>query len=76
MKIKEIKEVDNVYIVTLTPNLWIEKLFGVKEKIEKFKCTGATFIFGGGSVYVDRTGEELCNNSFIGTSIDKWKRSW
>ena len=78
MKIKEIKKVEGTYLVyevVFRPN-WIEKIFGVKEKIKKFKDTGKTYVFGGQSVYIDENGDELGNYSYISESIDRWKRRW
>jgi len=78
MKIKEIKKVEGtrlVYEITFRPN-WIEKIFGVKEKVKKFKDTGKTYALGGQSVYIDESGDELGNYSYISESIDRWKRRW
>lgn len=78
MKIKEIKQQENrsdIFIVTFTPN-WLEKLFGKKEKQKEFKDTGREFTFGGGTLYVDRSGVKLNNFSKIGDAIDNFRRSW
>lgn len=78
MKIKKVeRHKDNYYryLVTLTPN-WLEKLFGVKEKIEEFLDTKNEFLFGGGSVYVKRNGEKLYNGHYIAKAIDNFKRAW
>lgn len=78
MKIKEIKEKENcysIYVVTLTPN-WFEKLFGVKEKENEYKDTGATYMFGGGRAYIKKNGDDLGNGHWISEAIDKWRRRW
>ena len=78
MKIKEIKKVEGTYLVyevVFRPN-WIEKIFGVKERVKKFKDTGSTYLFGGQSVYMDQSGNKLGNYSYISESIDRWKRRW
>ena len=59
MKIKEIKEKEgdySIYVVTFKPN-WIEKLFGVEEKQKEYKDTRSNYVFGGGSVYIDKNGK-------------------
>jgi hypothetical protein len=42
MKITKIEKKDNIYSVTKTPNL-IQKIFGVKERIERYKYKGEVF---------------------------------
>ena len=78
MKIKEIKRKENayfVYEVTLTPN-WLERLFGVEEKTKEYRDRDASYTFGGGNVYIDKSGEELGNGNWIGEAIDKFRRKW
>lgn len=78
MKIKEIKlKKDSycIYQVTFTPN-WLEKLFGIKEETKEYKYGDATYTFGGGNVYIDKSGKELGNGNWIGEAIDKFRRSW
>lgn len=78
MKIKEIKRRKgsySVYEVTFEPN-WLEKLFGVKEKTKEYKDTNSTYTFGGGNVYIDKKGNMLGNNNWIGEAIDNFIRSW
>jgi hypothetical protein len=72
-KIEKDKDKYNIYCVTLAPN-FIEKFFGVKERVEKFKDTGSEYWSGGGIVYVNQDGEHLGNGSSIGEAIDKWRR--
>jgi hypothetical protein len=79
MKIKSIeKEKDrfnDIYLVTFEPN-WLEKLFGIKEKLEKYKDTGEVFTFGGGHVYINQDGEQLINHNSIGETLDNFRRKW
>jgi hypothetical protein len=78
MKIKEIKEKEDsfsIYVVTLRPN-WVEKLFGVKEKVCEYKDTGDTYRFGGGHVYLKKNGTGLGNGHWISDAIDIWRRRW
>jgi hypothetical protein len=42
MKISKIEKKDGIYFVTKTPNL-IQRLFGVKEKIERYKHNNEVF---------------------------------
>ena len=78
MRITEIKRKENtlsVYEVTFQPN-WLEKLFGVVEKQKEYRNSGSTYSFGGGTVYIDKDGNYLSNGSYIGESIDKWRRQF
>jgi hypothetical protein len=78
MKIKEIKRKEDsysIYEVTFTPN-WLEKLFGIKEKTKEYKETSSSYTFGGGSVYIDKKGNQLGNGNWIGKAIDNFNRSW
>ena len=80
MNIKEIKQKEgsySTYQVTFTPN-WLEKLFGLKEETKEYKDTDATYLSGGGSVYIDKKGDKLNNGNWIGKAIDKFRylRNW
>lgn len=79
MKITKIENEGRVYSITFKPN-WVEALLGIKEKIKKYKDTGATYSFGGGNVYVDQKGRELGNTigygSEIREAIDRHRRSF
>jgi hypothetical protein len=78
MKIKEIKRTKDsyfVYEVTFTPN-WLEKLCGVEEKTKEYKDDDGTYTFGGGNVYIDKSGKELGNGNWIGEAIDRFRRKW
>lgn len=44
MKISNIEKKDGLYFVTKTPN-FIQKLFGVKEITEQYKCNGEVFSY-------------------------------
>jgi hypothetical protein len=75
MKITNIEEKDNIYMVTFTPN-FIERFLGVKEKIEKYRDTGSIYEFGGGHVYRRQDGSNITNWDSVGDAIDKWRRKW
>lgn len=67
MKISKIEEKDGLYYVTKTPN-FIQKLFGMKEVTERYKCSGEVFhYFNHLKVFYKSTGEivgvddEMCN---------------
>ena len=64
-----------IYKVTFTPN-WLEKLFGFKEVVKEYKKTSSTYSFGGGSVYIDKSGNKLSNGNWIGEAIDKFNNQW
>jgi len=73
MKVSKIEEINGVFNVTLVPNL-LESLFGIKEKVSRFRTDGTTFVFGGGTSYIREDGETTGNGSYIGEAIDKWRR--
>lgn len=79
MKITKIEKEEGrysgTYLVTLTPYL-IERFFGIKERVEKYKDTDSTYTFGGGHIYVNQEGDSTKNGSYIGESIDKWRRKF
>lgn len=79
MNISKIEEKKGVYIVTREPS-FIERFFGVKKRVDKYKNTGHHYTFGGGSIYVDQEGRELGNSLGYGSStreaIDCWRRSF
>lgn len=73
MKITKIEYIKNIYYVTLEPN-YIEKLFGCKGKIKKYKDSGSNYMCGGGTIYINEDGEKTSNGSYIGETIDIWRR--
>lgn len=76
MKIKEIKrKSDDIYEVTFTP-YWLEKLFGVEEKTKEYKDSGYRYKIDKSTVYIDKNGERLGNENWIGKAIDRFRRSW
>lgn len=76
MKITEITKTDNVYTVRFSPN-WLGRLFGKKEKIEKFKkSNGVRYLLTGRGVYYNQKGEETGGLSEIGLALDNYDRSF
>ena len=79
MKITKIENEGDIYSVTRMPN-FIERLFGVKERIDKYKSTGGTYALGGGRTYIDQKGRELGISLGYGSdtreAIDCWRRSF
>lgn len=75
MKISKIEKKDGIYYVTLIPNFF-ERIFNFKEKVEKYKETGMTYTFGGGTVYIKDDGTKTSNGDKVGEAIDKWNRAW
>lgn len=65
-------ERNNNFHVTFSPN-WIERLFGVKEKVVEYKDSGRVYVFGGGTKYIGEDGDITGNGSYIGESIDVWR---
>jgi|Laugrespbdmm15sn_2_1035079.scaffolds.fasta_scaffold114307_1 hypothetical protein len=75
MKISNIEQEKNIYIVTFIPNI-IERFFGVKEKTKRYKDTWDTYTFGGGHVYITEKGKQLNNGNWIAERIDNWRRKF
>jgi len=73
MKIINIEKSGSYFTVTFIPN-WLEKMFGVKEKKSCFKYTGNYYTSGGGAIYINSSGEQLCNSNHIGKAIDLFRR--
>lgn len=61
----------NVYQVTFSPN-WLECLLNYGPKKKLYFETGATFTFGGGSVFVDQEGNKVDNGHRIQVAIDRF----
>lgn len=76
MKVVNITEEKGIYIVELKPN-FIQRLFGMKNKFEKYKRKSSeSYTYGGGSVYYNQKGERLSNWHYIQEAIDDYRRSW
>lgn len=75
MRIRQIKQEEYIFHITLSPN-WLEKLFGIRDKYICIKDTGREFTFGGGTVYKREDGSLLRNGSYIGESVDNWRRKF
>jgi len=75
MKVDKIEKIDGIYHVTLIP-VWYEKLFGIEQKVKKFKDSYRNYTFGGGTIYYDSEGNQTSNGDKIGETIDKWRRSF
>lgn len=61
----------DVYQVTWQPN-WFECLLNYGPKKRLFFNTGATYVFGGGSIFVDEDGDGVSNGHPIQVSIDRF----
>ena len=72
MKITDIKQSGDIYIVTFKPT-WIKKIFGIKDVSKIFKDTGNQYTFGNQSVYIRQNGKKLGNGNWIAQEIDAWK---
>jgi len=77
MAVSNIKQSDNIFEVTFTPNL-IERWFGFKEKIVKYKqLTDVEYInYPGRSVYIRDDGSCIGATHHITTVLDNWKRKF
>ena len=75
MRISKIETKDFIYHVTFEPN-WIEGIFGVKPKTERYRASDSRYVFGGGTVYIREDGEKCGNHSYVGDAIDKWRRKF
>ncbi len=75
VKIEKSKDDYRIFNVSLEPNL-IEKIFGVKERVESFKDSGRTYVYGGGVVYLRKDGSQLKNDSSIANKLDNFQNAW
>ena len=72
MKIEKIELKDDIYYVSIKPE-WLEKLFGYKSKVRRFKATKEFFTSTGNKVYRDSEGEILYNGHWIALEIDAYR---
>lgn len=75
MKVVSIKIEDHCYVVELEPNA-IQRFFGMKKRLEKYKIQPFDSYVSGGSVYFNQKGEELRDGHYIQKAIDNYRRSW
>lgn len=76
MKISKIEKKDGVYFVTKTPNL-IQKLFGFKEVIERYKHNGEVFhYFDNIKVFYKSTGEIVSWSDKMCKVLNNYERSF
>jgi hypothetical protein len=76
MKISKIEKKDGVYLVTKTPNL-IQRLFGIKDKIERYKHKGEVFhYFDHVKVFYNSTGEIVSWSDKMCKVLNDYERSF
>jgi len=76
MKITEIIENGNIFIITKTPN-FIERLFGIKVKKKEYKDTGDVYhYFPNIHVYVNKSGKILGPAHKITKKLENYRRSF
>ena len=77
MKITNIEQKEGLYYVTKTPN-FIEKIFGVKEKTERYKhINGEVFhFFPNIKVFYKSTGETLSWDDKTCKALNNYLRSF
>ena len=79
MKIVNIELIQGIYHVARKPNR-LQKFFNIKSRVDRYKDTGYTYAFGGGTIYRDQKGVDLGNIIGYGSNtreaIDRWRRSF
>jgi len=76
MKIEKIIQEEDIFIVTYKPNV-LEKLFGVKEKFEKYKATNMSYVNGkDAKVYINQKGEILHFHHKMNKILDNFRRKF
>lgn len=76
MKVEKIeKEGYSIYKVHLVPSK-IEKFFGAKPEIVRYKDTGDTYRFGGQTAYLKENGQKCGNDDWIAQQIDMWRNKF
>ena len=75
MKVTKIEVIDGIYHVTQTPDL-IERLFGKKEIIERYKKTGEVYAhFQDINVFIKSNGEVLFPTEKMSKVLNNFDRS-
>ena len=76
MKVINIKCIDDTYIVTKKPNL-VQRLFGFKEKTEKYKNSGSVFFFDRNKyIFYKSDGTLLSLNNKMCNILNKYVHSF
>jgi hypothetical protein len=76
MKISNIEKKEGLYYVTKTPN-FIQRLFGVKEVTERYKCNGEVFhYFNFIKVFYKSNGEIVRWNDKMCEVLNNYERSF
>ena len=76
MKVSKIEKKDNLYYVTKSPN-FIQKLFGIKEVIELYRCKGDVFYyFDHIKVFYKSTGEIVNWDDNMCTILNNFDRQF
>jgi hypothetical protein len=76
MKISKIEKKGEIYFVTKKPN-FIQRLFGTKEKIERYKCNGEVFYyFNHIKVFYKSTGEAVHWNDKMSKVLNDFDHSF
>ena len=76
MKISKIEKKDGVYFVTKTPNS-IQRFFGMKEIVEKYKHNGEVFLlFDHIKVFYKSTGEMLSWYNDVCKALNDYEHSF
>ena len=76
MKITNIEQEENIWIVTKTPNT-LQRIFGVKETKSRYKDTGSKYhYFPTVRVYLNQGGEILGGTHKITSVLENWRRKF
>jgi len=76
MKLEKIEKKDGIYYVTKTPNFF-EKLFGIKEKIDRYKTDGEVFkYFPHIKVFYSSDGEPISWDNKMCKILNNFDRSF
>lgn len=75
MRITNIEYDNGVYSITFNP-CFIERVFGMKEKIKKYKKRGDVFLLSGRDVIINQNGEKLRSDNVVTIAINNWDNSF
>jgi hypothetical protein len=76
MKIQKIEKISDVYLVTLVPN-FIERIFGIGLKVEKYKTDGRYFTnFPQKKSFYDSNGKLLSWDDKILEALNNFERKF
>lgn len=70
------KEAYGIYVVTLKPTWFERRILGKKEKTERYRDKGSSYMCGGQNVYFREDGSQTGNWNSVAEAIDRWRNKF